>query len=181
MTTTFFNTEKTIHLLAHIASSLGRVDFHRIFKILYFADEKHLALYGFPIVGDEYIAMKNGPVPSITYDMVKAAKNNNANHFDTNAFNDFLTITNPFFIEAKQAANTALFAETELECLNESIAQNGSKNFNTLTTESHDAAWEKADANNAIQIEEMARCGGANDAMLFLIKENFENEAFLKA
>ena len=91
---------------------MGRADFHRIFKILYFADEKHLALYGFPIVGDEYIAKKNGPVPSITYDIVKAAKNNNPNHFAANAFNDYLTITEPYFIQAKQAPNTALFAET---------------------------------------------------------------------
>ena len=60
MTTPFFDTDKTLHLLTYVSSKLGKVDFHRLFKILYFADEKHLALYGFPIVGDEYIAMKNG-------------------------------------------------------------------------------------------------------------------------
>jgi len=39
-----------------------RKDFHKIFKIIYFADRQHLADWGRPITGDTYIAMEAGPV-----------------------------------------------------------------------------------------------------------------------
>ncbi len=42
--------------------------------MMYFADRLHLERYGRFICGDSYVAMKNGPVPSFTYDILKARR-----------------------------------------------------------------------------------------------------------
>jgi len=62
-----FDQEKAVSAILYISKRLieaeGNIepDFHKIFKILYFADQKHLANYGRPIIGDHYIAMEHGP------------------------------------------------------------------------------------------------------------------------
>ena len=43
-------------------------------KSVYFADRWHLNRYGRPVTYDSYSAMEQGPVPSMTYDMLKPAK-----------------------------------------------------------------------------------------------------------
>jgi uncharacterized phage-associated protein len=72
--TVSFNKEKTLQAMLYTATHLTRRDFHKVFKILYFADRKHLYDWGTPITGDTYIAMEAGPVPSRAYDMLKAVR-----------------------------------------------------------------------------------------------------------
>lgn len=73
-----FYKEKAIAALLYVTQTLiknnKRPDFHKVFKIFYFADQMHLTKYGRPITGDHYIAMRNGPVPSRLYDMLKSLK-----------------------------------------------------------------------------------------------------------
>jgi len=57
---------------------LGRVPSHqmsymRLLKLLYLADRRMLEKTGFPITFDRVIAMKNGPVLSETYDLIKGS------------------------------------------------------------------------------------------------------------
>jgi uncharacterized phage-associated protein len=42
-----------------------------IVKSLFLADRAHLNRYGRPVTFDNYVAMKDGPVPSLTYDALK--------------------------------------------------------------------------------------------------------------
>ncbi len=51
-----FDKDKVLNVILYIAQHLKRKDFHKIFKILYFADREYLARYGMPITGDCYIA-----------------------------------------------------------------------------------------------------------------------------
>ena len=69
-----FNEKKTINIVLYIAEKLKRRDFHKIFKICYFADREYLSQYGVTITGDTYIAMDAGPVPTKTYDMLKIVR-----------------------------------------------------------------------------------------------------------
>ena len=71
-----FDIDKSITLLKVILSNFkdGVCDFHKLFKILYFAEQKHLLQYGRTITGDRYIAMKDGPVPSNIYDLLKTLR-----------------------------------------------------------------------------------------------------------
>lgn len=43
----------------------------RALKLIYFADRYHLRRYGRPVIGDEYLAMEYGPVPSGTKDIAE--------------------------------------------------------------------------------------------------------------
>ena len=69
-----FNKVKTLNALLYVANRIQRKDFHKIFKVIYFADRQHLADWGRPITGDTYIAMDAGPVPSRLYDMLKIVR-----------------------------------------------------------------------------------------------------------
>jgi len=66
------NLKKIIEGIGYVAKELGQTSLHEVSKAFYFADQKHLVSFGFPIFGDNYIAMKFGPVPSMTYDLLKA-------------------------------------------------------------------------------------------------------------
>ena len=75
-----FDPEKGIEVLLYIADKTK--DIYKILKILYFADKLHLSKYGRFISGDYYIAMKHGPVPSRSYDIIKIARGENPNIYD---------------------------------------------------------------------------------------------------
>ena len=60
-----FNKDKSIHSVFFILNEIEEgCDIHKVCKILYFADQKHLVKWGRPITGDHYIKMNYGPVPS---------------------------------------------------------------------------------------------------------------------
>jgi hypothetical protein len=72
---TQFNERKTAaaaSLLLHLHGNGGRMQFIRLIKLLYLADRDAWARYGRPITGDSYYAMKQGPVLSETYNLIKA-------------------------------------------------------------------------------------------------------------
>ena len=55
-----FDKEKALNALLYVTNRVQRKDFHKIFKIIYFADRQHLADWGRPITGDTYIAREAG-------------------------------------------------------------------------------------------------------------------------
>ena len=68
-----FDKDVTLNAVLYIIQQMGgKVDMHKIFKTLFFADQEHLSRYGRTITGDVYIAMNYGPVPSKTDDMIPA-------------------------------------------------------------------------------------------------------------
>ena len=69
-----FDKTKALNALLYVANRIQRKDFHKIFKIIYFAERQHLADWGRPITGDTYIAMEAGPVPSRIYAMLKMVR-----------------------------------------------------------------------------------------------------------
>ena len=70
-----FDPEKTVAAALYIVSkNLPELTMAKLFKLLYLADKDHLVRYGRPITGDNYVAMKDGPVPSNLYDLFKEAR-----------------------------------------------------------------------------------------------------------
>lgn len=55
----------------------------------------------------------------------------------------------------RRNANEALFSESDLECLHKAIQQYGHLSFKELTHISHDAAWDSADENDIIELEQI--------------------------
>ena len=68
-----FNKQKAIETILFFANAReDRLSVMHMLKFIYYADVFHLNKYDRPIIGDSYYAMKNGPVASHTYDILKA-------------------------------------------------------------------------------------------------------------
>ena len=50
------------------------VDYIKLIKILYFAQQEHLVKYGKVIVDESFRAVKHGPVPTFTYKALQIAE-----------------------------------------------------------------------------------------------------------
>lgn len=150
-----FDPEKAVEVILYIAKRVTDPGFHRLSKILYFADRDHLAKYGRFICGDSYVAMKHGPVPSGTYDILKFVRGDdgltcNVSHAKKSFRVDNRKLVIPFI-----DANPDLLSESEKECLDAAIAKIGKLSFEQLTELSHDKAWDLADENEFIEVEQI--------------------------
>jgi uncharacterized phage-associated protein len=171
-----FDFEKAINAVLYITKSIKNPDFHKIFKILYFAEQKHISRYGRLIVGDQYYAMNNGPVPSRIYDIFKCIKGDSF-YPDQDNLSKYFEIKDEFYIHPKADVNVEVFSETDIECLNESIEENKNLTFDQIKRKSHkDEAYKNANQlNDKISFYNMAKAGGAPESMLVYIKAIDEN------
>ncbi len=180
-----FSQEKAIAAILLVAHRLAKrhgktgADLHKIFKILYFADQKHLANFGRPIIGDSYIAMDNGGVPSKIYDIIKMVRGDRLCH-DTVGYNKFFDAFR-HFLSPKQEPAMDEFSQSDLDCLEESILENQDLSFRQLKEKSHDQAYQKASKDDKISFREMAKVLGADETILEFMKLNSENESILNA
>lgn len=162
------NQEKTTQILLWIISKFnGKIDFHKLFKILYFAEQKHLVRFGRLIIGDKFVAMKDGPVPSEIYYELKKLRQNQANQY--------FTIKNWCYITAKQEPDLDEISDSEICCLEESVQENKDLTHSELSKKSHQMAWENANEEDyEISFWDIAKEGGANAEMLKYITLNLE-------
>lgn len=177
------NKEKILNSALFILDKLeGKGDLHKIFKILYFADQKHLVTYGFPITGDVYVAMENGPVPSNLYDVLKALRGDNV-WSNVPKYTELFDVEN-YHVSAKRKPDIKELAESDVECLLESIQENKNLGFKQLKEKSHQIAWENAKNDesslNEMNFLDIAREGGAGEEMMKYILLNLENQTLLK-
>ena len=166
-----FNTEKAIELILYIAKYIEEPSFHTVFKILYFVDKEHLEKYGRFICGDKYIAMKNGPVPSGIYDLLKFVRGDLSPIFEpsqkiADSIHQAINIYESFKIKNKREPDLEMFSASDIECLNNSIKKYGSLSFNSLTDLSHDKAWDLTGENDLMEIDHII-AGFANSSELY--------------
>ncbi|MGK7345035.1 MAG: Panacea domain-containing protein [Candidatus Nitrospinota bacterium M3_3B_026] len=180
------NKDKLIATLLYVAQKLiqrrGKLsaDIHRVFKIMYFADQESLVRYGRPISTDQYDALPYGPVPSNAYEIVKTIRGDTV--FRSDDFQGLLEVKDNKYITPLTAPDMDEFSESDLECLDESIGRHCRMNFDTLTEKSHDKAWNRAykKGYSTLSLEEIAQDGGAGRAMLDYIREQAENSGLFK-
>ena len=66
------NIEKLIQTVGFILSKNGyKMNYTKLIKLLYLADRAALSESGNSITGDTYVSMKNGPVLSTLYDLIR--------------------------------------------------------------------------------------------------------------
>jgi hypothetical protein len=147
-----FDVEKAIEVVLFVAQRLKQPTLHSVSKILYQADRLHVARYGRPITGDRYVAMKHGPVPSGTYDVLKTLRGDARMPLPDGA-EQALAVENAYSVRAKRPAQADFLSESERSCLLEAISAHGAKSFGELTEDSHDAAWDAAAENDVIELE----------------------------
>jgi len=176
-----FDIDKMKAVLLYVtkkAESVSKSDLLTVFKVLYFADQKHLAKYGRPIIDDHYIAMKHGPVPSIIYDWFKVIRGDG---FRVPAFENIyhcFELKDGKTIVSKTEPDLGEISKSELDCLNASFEENHHLDFTTLSDKSHDAAWNNANTNDMMDILDIAKAGGATDEMIKFIETHLDRKHF---
>ncbi len=182
---TSFDCKKLTELVLYILGKTGGIDFYHAFKILYFAEMKHLAKWGSGIVPDEFCALKYGPVPTRLYDAVKEL--NQPKMALSECLAEVVRFAGedaPNVLLPKREANLKFLSRSEIEALEQSIEENKSLTFGQLVGKSHDEAWDEANRHvngtNIISPISMAKVFHADDAMLEYIEEQMKIESVLK-
>lgn len=66
-----FCEEKVAHLAAYLLLRHDRqMPYIKLLKLLYLSERQAMAKWGFPMSGDRFVSMKNGPVLSNTYNLI---------------------------------------------------------------------------------------------------------------
>ena len=151
-----FDPEKAVEVILYIAIRAPKRDIYHVLKLLYFADKAHLERNGRFICGDSYVAMKSGPVPSGTYDIIKDIRADGIHSFAEHARHAF-TVKDNYELSPLRDADSTFFSESDIECLDESIKTYGPLSGAELKKRSHDDAYKAADENDFIDIEQIAR------------------------
>ena len=182
---TDFDSKKLTELVLYILCKTGGVDFYHVFKILYFAEMKHLAKWGSGIVPDEFCALKYGPVPTHLYDAVKELGHSRMKlSEELSEVVQFAGEDAPNVLLPKRDANVNFLSKSEIDALDQSITEHESMTFGQLMRKSHDAAWDEANrrvhGTNVISPISMAKVMNADEAMLEYIEEQMQIEAALR-
>jgi len=181
-------------VVEYILQQMGvAVDYIHLFKVMYFAQEEHLALYGVPIMYDTFVARKHGPVPSLTYKVLRVAEGKTLDVTDDlHAFASELALS---VTEGHQVVSIAPDTEVDMDELSFSNVRildkwiNHCKDIKSfdLSELSHDKAWqnairqtERTGEDTKISLYDMEASGGASKDMLKVVKERQLNRRALQ-
>lgn len=143
-----FSPEKALESVLYTASKLKKPTIHEVLKLRYFADKLHLADYGYLASGDDYVAMKFGPVASSTYNILKAARGDQNGWIHPHLFklvDGVLGIgADKKTLRALRAPNLLWLSTADISCLDQAIERYGNMPFDMRTELSHDSAWDEA-------------------------------------
>ncbi len=152
------------------------VDYIKLFKILYFAQQEHLVKYGKVIVDESFRAVKHGPVPTYTYKALQIAEGKPLE----GDFKDFLAgieVSNKK-VYTVQKPDMEYISGVAKKCLDAAIDKYKNADPYDLSDLSHDSAWQEASnrikddpQKNFITIIDMARAGNASEPMVEYIRE----------
>ncbi|MDR0995270.1 MAG: SocA family protein [Tannerella sp.] len=152
------------------------VDYIKLFKILYFAQQEHLVKYGKVIIEDSFKALKHGPVPTYTYKALQIAEGKSLD----GTFEDFLSgiEIRDKKVYAVQKPDMDYISGADKRCLDAAIAKYKDTDPYDLSDMSHDSAWGKAmkriqddPQKNFITIIDIARAGKASPTMVDYIRD----------
>jgi hypothetical protein len=150
-----FDAEKALEIILYIASRAPVPDIYHVCKILYYGDRHHLEDSGRLICGDSYCAMRDGPVPSGTYDLIKDVRDpwRKSTLADTarQAFEINGITVNPL-----RQPDLSFLSESDRESLDYSINAVGNLSYSALRRKSHDDAYKSADFNGEISLDAIA-------------------------
>lgn len=148
------NGQKAVEVIVYIATQTQ--DLFHIVKVMYFADKKHLARYGRFILGDRYIAMEDGPVPSGLYGIFRYARGDRVFTFEAPTSGAFRMEDDETVVPLREPDTTWL-SQSEIECIDESLAENAHLSYDELWEKSKDGAWWRVPQGAEISLVDIAR------------------------
>lgn len=129
-----FDQRKAIESILYLARRVSEPDVYGISKLLYLVDKTSLEKYGRFVFGEMYCAMKEGPVPSRAYDLLKLA--------DGGKLTEFKVVNNR--IIPQRDSDTAWLSESDIECLDQIIQIYGRAPNWLRARDAHDVAWQSS-------------------------------------
>lgn len=158
----------------------GSLDYVKLNKLIYFAQQLHLVRYGRGIIKDTFLARDMGPVPSFIFKALKDNEDNMMSDQNINDFNKGISIAEgkPQLIISCETPDMDEFSISDVKCLDEVLSLYKDKTSKELTEISHtDKAWIEADYSRKIDPEkdrisqiDMAKSGGASSDILSYIR-----------
>jgi uncharacterized phage-associated protein len=171
-----FKAEKALEVLLYILSK-GCTNMYNVLKVVYFADKAHLKRTGHTLFKDRYIAMRNGPVPSGTYDLIKAIRGRSQ-------FNDYHSLvkgTLAFENEAScilkplRSPNLRMFSSADFLSLDEAISKYGYMSFEDLKNTSHqEIDFQRADENDLMSFDLFVQSVDENGSIRSFLQDCLE-------
>ncbi len=143
-----FSPDNALESVLYIAFKLARPTVHKVLKIRYFADKLHLADFGFMASGDDYVAMKFGPVATTTYNLLKAARGDQSGWIHPRLYE---LINGALEVSRGSNLVTPLrpplldhLSKADIASLDQALTRHGNMHFAQRTGLSQDAAWQAA-------------------------------------
>ena len=116
----------------YVVEKCGAINMYNLFKIMFFAESMHAAIYGRTITKESYVAMDYGPVPSHLYNLIKEEN-------ETSIFHK-----KRYTITSEHQCDMDELSPSDIEVLDHSISENKDLSFEALKEKSHRQAWKKA-------------------------------------
>lgn len=170
-----FDVEKFVTVMLLLGKETPQLDVLKAAKLLYFIDREHLRKFGRPVLGDHYVAMKEGPVPSRAYDLLKDIRLGAEPSIPIRAQ---LTQDWKYEIFSPQVEpNLELLSESELASIRKIIEELGNLSGWELRNRSHEhLTWRESTENSVLKAvsidyelffkENPEECRDALEAML---------------
>ena len=131
-----FNHRKAVQALNIFAQKEGgSINKMKAIKLIWLSDRLHLRKYGRTITGDTYFALKLGPVPSNTRDILEISPFSSEEELSYS--DDFISITDKYNYKAKIVANTKVFSQSDKDAFEEIYKVYGHLNHFELSELSH--------------------------------------------
>lgn len=177
-----------LYILQHFKDG---VDYIKLFKIMYFAQREYLAVNGLCLVEDTFKARPRGPVPALTYKVVKLAENGLEPDEEGNDLSEFLAsieVGADQIVHAVKEPDMDYISKMEKKEIDGIIAKYGGMESEDLSQLSHDDAYNKVKGlmeddpqKDVMTTIDIARAGGASKPMVDHIREMQLIKAYFNA
>lgn len=167
-----------LYILQHFKDG---VDYIKLFKIMYFAQREYLATNGLCLVEDTFKARLKGPVPALTYKVVKLVENGlepDGEGNDLTKFMSSITVDSNQIVHAVNDPDMDYISEMEKDEIDRTIEKYGRMGSEDLSELSHDDAYNKVRGlmeddpqKDMLTTIDIARAGGASKQMVDHIRE----------
>lgn len=149
-----FDMQKAIEVVLYVSERCA--DKYALLKILFFADKDHLGRYGRLICDDRYRALEFGPTPDGAYDIIQiAGGRSRIFRRPPKAVAGSLRLDGNCVVPLREP-NIDLLSPSDIECLDDAIAEYGHLGFAKLKAISHeDTAYNDTDQNELIPMKSL--------------------------
>ncbi|MCR4857541.1 MAG: SocA family protein [Bacteroidales bacterium] len=157
------------------------IDYIKLFKIMYFAQREYLATYGLTVVDDSFKARQRGPVPALTYKVVKMAENGDVSQEasdDVKSFASAIRVDDTKKVYALQKPNMDYISKMAQAEIDKTVAKYRDIDSQALSELSHDDAYlavidrmKDDPQKDVLTLIDIARAGGAPEPMIDHIRE----------